>query len=124
MQDATQAFQLLVDGALLVLVLCAFPPLSLADDGQQIAVGELLVAVYDALHAWFPSYLQVLSCLSALVGQHPVFHIRLFQVGHVDERHAAGVETEEKQVACQPQGKCRAHTGVDDTQVDERDGAL
>ena len=84
----------------LAFVLDTFRAVLPCNEGQEVACGIFRgVPVYDGLHLLFPSNGEGLSRFPAVVGQRAVRHVRLFQVGHVHERHPTGEETEHEDVA-------------------------
>ncbi len=57
------------------------------------------ISVHDGFHARFQADGEPLSRLAPLVTYNPVADIALAKIGHVDERHAAGIEAEHEQIA-------------------------
>ena len=81
------------------------PVVGVGEDGQQIGIGGRGgVFVDEVLHACFPFDAQLLAGFVPAVDENVVLQIFLAQVGHVDERHAAGVERKEEDVAGEVQG--------------------
>jgi len=81
-----------VDQPLAFAVLPSLAAVAALDDGQQVVGIVRGVPVDDVLHLLFPAYGELLSGLSPPVGQYAVAQVAGFEVCHVDEGHASGVE--------------------------------
>ena len=92
----------------LVLVLPSLVAVLTGDDGQEVAGGIGPVLVEDVLHLRSPLDGEQLSRLFPAVGEIAVLEVAPLQVGHVDEGHAACVETEEEHVARVVQDRSRS----------------
>ena len=67
----------------------------IGDDGKQVfRVVSILVLGDYLLHARLPPDAQPLPGLPPTVGQYAVLQVGFPQIGHIDERHATGVERE------------------------------
>lgn len=117
--------QVPVDLHHLVLVLPSLVAVLTGDDGQEVAGGTGPVLVEDVLHLRSPLDGEQLSCLLPAVGEVAVPEVAPLQVGHVDEGHAACVETEEEHVARVVQDGMEGQVEVlDPLDVGEGDAAL
>lgn len=117
--------QVPVDLHHLVLVLPSLVAVLTGDDGQEVAGGIGPVLVEDVLHLRSPLDGEQLSCLLPAVGEVAVPEVAPLQVGHVDEGHAACVETEEEHVARVVQDGMEGQVEVlDPLDVGEGDAAL
>ena len=59
-----------------------------------------LVFLYNLLHIGLPFDVYLLRCLLSSVYEHTPIQIAMGKLCHVDERHAAGVETEHENIPC------------------------
>ena len=117
--------QVPVDLHHLVLVLPSLVAVLTGDDGEEVAGGTGPVLVEDVLHLRSPLDGEQLSCLLPAVGEVAVPEVAPLQVGHVDEGHAACVETEEEHVARVVQDGMEGQVEVlDPFDVGEGDAAL
>ena len=82
-----------------VEILAALGAVFTDDDGKEILCGRRAVGVDDGLHRALPSDGELLPGLLAAVDDVVVAEVFLAQKCHVDKRHAAHVEREEKHVA-------------------------
>ena len=82
-----------------VEILAALGAVFTDDDGKEILCGRRAVGVDDGLHGALPSDGELLPGLLAAVDDVVVAEVFLAQKRHVDKRHAAHVEREEKHVA-------------------------
>ena len=80
-------------------ILAALGAVFTDDDGKEILCGRRAVGVDDGLHGALPSDGELLPGLLAAVDDVVVVEVFLAQKCHVDKRHAAHVEREEKHVA-------------------------
>lgn len=113
------AFEVVVDVVAHVAVGAPFVCSGVADDGEQVAAAVLGVFVEYLLHLFCPSDDELLACLAPAVGDVPVFEIRLFQISHVNEAHAAQVEAHHKHIAgivkCRSQRQVQCLNFFDDS---------
>ena len=100
LDELTYEFQLAVDVAQPLFILFVLVLAGGLKDGQQVRTGNG-IAVQDVLHAGFPPHGKELAGFAATIGKDAVLQVALFEVGHVDEGHAPGVEREEEEVAGQ-----------------------
>ena len=82
-----------------VEILAALGAVFTDDDGKEILCGRRTVGVDDGLHGALPSDGELLPGFLAAVDDVVVAEVFLAQKCHVDKRHAAHVEREEKHVA-------------------------
>lgn len=80
-------------------ILVAVVARDVADDGEQVGSVGRVVLVDNVLHGALPPDGQELAGLVAVVGKETAAQVFLLQVGHVDKRHATGVEAEHEEVA-------------------------
>ena len=80
-------------------ILAALGAVFTDDDGKEILCGRRAVGVDDGLHGALPSDGELLPGLLAAVDDVVVVEVFFAQKCHVDKRHAAHVEREEKHVA-------------------------
>lgn len=71
---------------------------------RELVTGRLKLGVspervYELLHAGFPTEGERGASLTAAVGEHAVMEVAPAEIGHVDKRHATGVEAQQEQVA-------------------------
>ena len=88
----------------LVLVLLCFVFARVCDDGDKVGGVVSFVFVYKLLHAGMPADVDALPGLLTAVGEVVALEVAFLQVGDVGKRHAAGVEAEEEDVACEVVG--------------------
>ena len=82
-----------------VEILAALGAVFTDDDGKEILCGRRTVGVDDGLHGALPSDGELLPGFLAAVDDVVVVEVFFAQKCHVDKRHAAHVEREEKHVA-------------------------
>ncbi|EJX01370.1 hypothetical protein EVA_10519 [gut metagenome] len=87
-----------------ILILPPFIGSMFPDKGQQIRRTGRVVAVDQFLHRLFPFNQQLLTSLAPAITQDAMMQIGLLEKGHIHERHAAGIETEEKDISGKSQG--------------------
>ena len=72
---------------------------SLFDDREKEICLVFRVFGYDFSHALLPFDAQFLSCLPSAIGQDAILKVSLFEVRHIYERHASGIEAEHEHIS-------------------------
>ena len=120
-----QFLQMTVDEVNLVLLLPCLVLAGMCDDGHQVRRIVTLVFIGQLLHTRLPTDVDALSRLLAAVREVTALQVAFLQVGDVGQRHAAGVEAEEEDVAREVGGGVgRQFLGLDFLYLPDIDGTF